>query len=309
MRLVQSERFVERKPVRSETKVDLPAVWSSAQWLVYFRTNAERLLCVPWDTGAGLTPAEREVIAGSLPSWQLGETSDGSRLIAAARHHAAKTGDPDFVEVIRLFIGEEQRHGEELGRFLDLAGVQRKTWDWGDAVFRIFRHLLTRIEVSAAVLITVEVHALVYYNAIRRATGSRVLRQICRQILRDEVPHVRFQCERLAILHRHRPRVLRGHAGRPPRAVRGGHAGDLGRAPAGSQGRRVFVLALLADGVEEDGTCLERDGPASLQLAGSFEVTLTDRYRPSTCGWRGCRRGLFACAELASMRVPCSSRQ
>jgi hypothetical protein len=209
MRLVQSERFVERKPERKEGKADLPAVWSSAEWLTYFRANAQRLLPISWDSGAELSPTEREVIARSLPSWQLGETSDGSRLIAAARIHAVQTGDSNFVDVIRLFIAEEQRHGEELGRFLDLAGVPRKIWDWGDAVFRVFRHLLTRIEVSAAVLITVEVHALLYYNAIRRATGSQVLRQICRQILRDEAPHVRFQCERLAILHRHRPRVLR----------------------------------------------------------------------------------------------------
>lgn len=47
----------------------------------------------------------------------------------------------------------------------------------------------------------VETHTLVYYNAIRRATQSPVLRGICEQILGDEVAHIRFQCERLAILH------------------------------------------------------------------------------------------------------------
>jgi hypothetical protein len=55
----------------------------------------------------------------------------------------------------------------------------------------------------------VETIALLYYQAIHDATRSRVLRQICRQILQDEVPHIRFQYERLAILHRERSRSLR----------------------------------------------------------------------------------------------------
>jgi hypothetical protein len=209
MRLVQSERFVPQRAVKSESETDLRVVWSSDQWLEYFRANAGRLLSIPWDAGAELTPAEHAVVAASLPSWQLGESSDGARLLAAAQYHAAETNDPGFVEVIRMFIAEEQRHGADLGRFLGLAGIPRKTWDWGDAVFRAFRHLLTRIEVSASVLITVEVHALIYYATISRATGSTVLSRICEQILLDEAPHVRFQCERLAILHRRRPRVLR----------------------------------------------------------------------------------------------------
>jgi hypothetical protein len=58
-------------------------------------------------------------------------------------------------------------------------------------------------------VIMVETHALLYYNAIRLATNCPVLRKICEQILADEVPHIRMQCERLAILHRHRPCALR----------------------------------------------------------------------------------------------------
>lgn len=185
------------------------AVWSSEEWVAYFEANSKRLLTIPWEAGAGLTPEELSLVAGSLPSWQLGESSDGARLMAAARLHAASTGDPAFVDVVQMFIKEEQRHGGDLGRFLDLAGVPRKTWDWGDAVFRRVRHLITRMELACCVLITVEIHALLYYAAIRRATGSEVLRRICQQILVDEIPHIRFQCERLAILHRGRPRILR----------------------------------------------------------------------------------------------------
>jgi hypothetical protein len=189
--------------------VDLPAVRSSAEWAAYFRANAERLLDVPWDAGVGATPEELEPVVGSLRAWQLGETSDGRHLLAAAAHYAAREADPEFLDAVRLFIAEEQRHGAELGRFLDLAGVPRKTWDWGDAVFRAFRYAFPRMEVWATVVVMVETHAMLYYAAVRRATGSAVLRQICTQILADEVPHIRFQCERLAILQRDRPRALR----------------------------------------------------------------------------------------------------
>lgn len=113
------------------------------------------------------------------------------------------------MDAIRLFIAEEQRHGEMLGRFLDAAGVPRAQRNLGDSLFRVFRHFLMRMEVWATVVVIIEVHAMPYYAAIRRATGSEVLRRICEQILRDEVPHVRFQCERLAIIHRRRWRVFR----------------------------------------------------------------------------------------------------
>jgi hypothetical protein len=55
----------------------------------------------------------------------------------------------------------------------------------------------------------VEVHALIYYNAIRQASDCPVLRKVCEQLLADEIPHIRFQCERLAMLLRDRPRWLR----------------------------------------------------------------------------------------------------
>ncbi|MDY3557786.1 ferritin-like domain-containing protein [Gemmata sp. JC673] len=186
-----------------------PVVWTSEEWVAYFEHNATNLMPIPWGAGAGATREELAEIIESLRAWQLGETSDGARLTRAAERHAAQTYDPAYVEAIRRFIAEEQRHGEMLGRFLDLAGVPRKGRDWGDSIFRLFRHLRLRMEVWTTVVVMVEVHAMLYYAAVRRATGSAVLRRICHQILRDEVPHLRFQCERLAIIHRNRGHALR----------------------------------------------------------------------------------------------------
>jgi hypothetical protein len=189
---------------RARTALAVGRITTSAQWCRYFKRNGRCLRPIPWELGAEATSAELARIAPSLREWQLGETSDGAHLLAAAANYARRINDPVFIDAVRLFIREEQRHGENLGRFLDLAGVPRAGFDWGDWLFRSVRYFLPSMEVWATPVVMVETHALVYYNALRRATSSRVLRTICRQILCDEVPHIRFQCERLAILHRHR---------------------------------------------------------------------------------------------------------
>jgi len=182
------------------------AVKTSYEWRDYFLANAKNRLHVPWELCPCVTAEELATIARSLQAWQLGETSDGSHLLASATHYSLTMRDPGFVEAIRLFIQEEQRHGNDLGRFLDLAGVQRLKKDWGDTMFRRIRYLIPSMEVWVTPVVMVETHALIYYAAIRRATQSPVLRKVCEQILRDEVPHIQFQCERLAILHRNRSR-------------------------------------------------------------------------------------------------------
>jgi hypothetical protein len=177
------------------------------EWADFFRDNAGRDRPVPWHLGPGVTPAELAAIAPSLRGWQRGETSDGRHLKAAAARFAARTGDPGYPAAVELFIREEQRHGEMLGRFLDLAGAGRAAADWGDRLFRACRYAAADPEVWTTPVVMVETLALVYYNAIRRATRSPVLRAVCGQILYDEVPHLRFQCERLAALYRRRSRA------------------------------------------------------------------------------------------------------
>jgi hypothetical protein len=188
-------------------KTDRPTLRSSANWCDYFLANDGKLGPIPWDNFA-ITEEELMEIAESLRAWQLGESSDGAHLRAAAKRYAERTGDADFAAAIDLFIAEEQRHGATLGAYLDRAGVPRKSADWGDTFFRAFRYFLPNMETWTTPVVMVETHALVYYNAIRRATKCPVLQHICKQILADEIPHLRFQCERLALLHRDRPRVL-----------------------------------------------------------------------------------------------------
>lgn len=189
---------------QSLCRTKLTAVRSSAEWIAWFTRNASHLRTIPWETGSAGLAQNIEAIGPSLRAWQLGETSDGSHLLAAAHNYARRIGDPEFVDAVHLFIAEEQRHGADLGRCLDLAGVPRAQRDWGDSCFRAIRYFWPSMEVWATPVVMVESHAMIYYQAVRRATGSPVLRAVCEQILADEVPHLRFQCERLGILHRQR---------------------------------------------------------------------------------------------------------
>ena len=179
----------------------------SARWREHFRHNGQSLLELPWARGAQVTDAERDAIASSVQEFQLGESSEGKNLARSAMRYAERTGDFDYVPALGLFMAEEHRHARDLGRFLDLAGVPRVGKAWPDTVFRWLRRG-AGLELSVAVLVTAEVIAKVYYAALREATGSALLRRLCDQILRDEVTHVHFQTERLAILRRGRRRWL-----------------------------------------------------------------------------------------------------
>jgi hypothetical protein len=177
--------------------------WSSAQWSVYFRANGKSLLDIPWEQGVTLSEAERVAVAASLQDFQLGESSDGLNLLRVAADYAERSGDSRYPEAIWLFIGEEQRHARELGRFLQLAGIPPLRRSWTDTLFRWLRRL-SGLELFLTVLVTAEMIGKVYYKAVRRATASVVLRRLCDQLLRDEIKHIRFHVERLALLQQGR---------------------------------------------------------------------------------------------------------
>ncbi len=188
-----------------QTAPKLRAPWSSRGWCAYFQRNARSLLPLPWSSGASLTAAEKAAVAASLQEFQRGESSEGRNLMRRAADYAARAGDPFYPAAMELFIREEQRHARDLGRFLESAGIPLLQSTRLDRVFRWLRRL-AGLELMLTVLLIAETIGMVYYQAIRRATGSRLLRRLCEQLLRDEVHHLRFHTERLAILRRHRVR-------------------------------------------------------------------------------------------------------
>lgn len=169
---------------------------TSAYWERHFRTNLS-IQRVDWATGPAITTEEKKSVLYSLKAWQLGETSDGHHLLAAAHRHAVRIGDDHYVAAVQQFIREEQKHGANLGRYIDTIGEVRARSDWGDTLFRKIRYFNRSMELWTITVIIVESAAQVFYQALHDATKCPLLRSICRDILIDEAHHIKFQNERL----------------------------------------------------------------------------------------------------------------
>jgi hypothetical protein len=179
----------------SHTNLDEVSV--SAEWCEYFRNNSCTASDFPWDDAYRLTPGERRAIAKSIQQFQLGEGSDGKRLLRRGEAYARVAGDAEFLTALELLVREEQRHSAHLGRFMERQGIPIVAHHWVDTVFRRLRGL-AGLELSLTVLVTAELIAVPYYRALREATRSPLLRAMCNRILRDEAGHLRFQAWMLA---------------------------------------------------------------------------------------------------------------
>ena len=174
-------------------------IHSSSYWKNHFENNLTKQR-VNWSVQPALTKIEKENILYSLKAWQLGETSDGSHLVAASVKYARTIHDIVYPESVQLFIREEQKHGSNLGKYIDLIGEQRVKKDWGDTLFRKIRYLNSSMELWTIAVIIVESAAQVFYKALHDATDCQLLKSICNDILIDEAHHIKFQNERLFII-------------------------------------------------------------------------------------------------------------
>jgi hypothetical protein len=165
---------------------------TSFYWKDLFGARATRPDLPGWERTDRLTASERQLIAGSLQQFQLGEGSGGGGLRRRAINSVLAESDPDFIGSLELFIQEEQRHSRDLGRFLDRENIRCLTGHWVDGVFRRVRKL-AGLELCLRTLVTAEIIAVPYYTALRGATRSPLLRAICEQILADEGDHLCYQ--------------------------------------------------------------------------------------------------------------------
>jgi len=172
---------------------------SSQYWTDYFTENAT-VNRVDWKLKPVLTELEKSNILKSLQAWQLGETSEGEHLQHAAQKYAREINDIYYPNAVKLFIKEEQKHGNNLGKYLDLIEAPRIKKDWGDSLFRKIRYYNTNMELWTIAVITVESAAQIFYQALKDATQCKLLKQICTDILIDEAAHIMFQKERLYII-------------------------------------------------------------------------------------------------------------
>src|SRR5205809_2243415 len=174
-------------------------MFTSKKWITHFKSNAIQQR-VNWNLVPEISEQEASMILFSLQAWQLGETSDGLHLLSASSKYAERIGDKDYVEAVRLFIKEEQKHGNSLGKYLDLIHKPRIKKNWGDTLFRKIRYFNTNMEIWTLAVITVESTAQIFCQCLKDATNCKLLKQICTDILIDEAYHIDFQTERLGII-------------------------------------------------------------------------------------------------------------
>jgi hypothetical protein len=180
----------------------------SKAWYHHFLASQQTPGQMPWDDTYKLSPTERRSIQHSIQQFQLGESSEGRRLLNRAREYSRATNDPDFAEALSLFVKEEQRHSAYLLRFMRAQGIPNVSSHWVDSIFRRLR-VLAGLELSLRVLVTAEIIAVPYYTALGRATASRLLRAISSRIVQDEATHLKFQSSMLSRLGAARRPIVR----------------------------------------------------------------------------------------------------
>ncbi|HTY95158.1 MAG TPA: hypothetical protein VMC02_14815 [Steroidobacteraceae bacterium] len=165
-------------------------------WLAHFRAQAAHPRQVPSTLDDTLTARERRLIADSIATFQLGESSDGAQLRRAVRRHCRAPQDSSLVEIFDLFIAEERRHAELLGEFMQDHEIPWRESALTERAFRGLRHhggLAARLRV----LVTAEIIGIVYYRALEVVTDCRRLQILCRTLVADQLAHVAFESQLL----------------------------------------------------------------------------------------------------------------
>lgn len=155
----------------------------------YFEANRAHPADLSWYDLYRLSPAELRAVRTSMQTFQRGEGTGGDHLLALA----TKWGEPDYAAAMQLFIQEEEGHADMLGQFMAQQRIPRLETHWLHEIFRSLGRPLG-LEHMVRVILTAEVVAAVYYRALRQATLSGLLRQICHRILHDEEMHLAFHC-------------------------------------------------------------------------------------------------------------------
>lgn len=161
-------------------------------WIQYFKRNDNRRLKIDFSEEPALTPKTKALIQLSVRAFQKGEGSDGANLLRQAEIFSVKTGEKDYKKAIRWFIKEENFHSAYLRKFMDFHKIRPLKKSRLDDIFRILRKL-GGLKCEVTILVTAEIIALTYYDALSKCTDSPVLKKICGQMLYDELPHIVFQ--------------------------------------------------------------------------------------------------------------------
>ena len=180
----------------------------SFDWIGYFERNRQNRRKLKFYDLEPLSRADRATIAPSMRAFAIGEASEGNHLRECAQVYAVKSGWTEYAEIMDRFIREENDHSRLLKAFMASYQIRPSVNSGLDTVFRFLRRR-AGIECETAVLVTAEMLALTYYEALARVTNCPLLKDICRQMLHDERYHIVLQSVTLGKLNAGRPEPVR----------------------------------------------------------------------------------------------------
>ena len=160
------------------------------EWSAFFQDRANR----------PLPRAERDELYLRLPAslsrslaiFQLGE-SGGGTIIEQARHSDLGGIDEHFVNAMRLFVREENRHADILARCVEMLGGRLIRKNWTARLFVASRRLLG-LRMKVMVLLAAELVGLCYYHLLASAMPPCQIRTLLSELVSDERAHLRFHC-------------------------------------------------------------------------------------------------------------------
>lgn len=162
------------------------------KWISYFAHNDTRRLDMDFSQEKPLSLQEQHLIFPSIRAFQKGEGSDGMHLMKTVENNIAKLGEAEYQKAMEWFIKEENWHSAYLKKYMDFYHIPAAKYSFLDRVFRRLRQA-GGLYCEIIVLVTAEMVALTYYDALSKCTDSPVLKSICSQMLHDELPHIMFQ--------------------------------------------------------------------------------------------------------------------
>lgn len=162
------------------------------EWVLYFANNDKHRLRVDCTREADLPKETQKLIFPSIRAFQKGEGSDGRYLLEAVDDFVRKTGEDEYKDAMLWFVKEENWHSAYLRQYMCHYQLPVREKSFLDKVFRKLRQL-GGLKCEVIVLVTAEMIALTYYDALGRCTNSAVLKRICDQMMHDELPHIMFQ--------------------------------------------------------------------------------------------------------------------
>lgn len=178
-------------------------------WISYFAGNDNKRLNIDFSQEKFLSVEKQSLIFPSIRAFQKGEGSDGICLMNAVENSTVNSEEPTYREAMLWFIKEENWHSAYLRKYMDHYHIEPQKYSFLDKIFRLLRQS-GGLQCEITVLVTAEMIALTYYDALSRCTDSPVLKSICNQMLHDELPHIMFQSYTLSHFKNHFPyRLLR----------------------------------------------------------------------------------------------------